>query len=115
MRRSLSLLVVLLLCILGCEGRSEQEGAKTREQGTVHQSSEIAKVKVTRIGAIYHNGKAITIDEVKKEFARLKQVNGTVWYHRENPQGEPPPEALAVIKAIVDAKLPVKLLEKDFD
>ena len=115
MHRVLSVVVVLLLCLLGCEGRSDQPEAKTREQGRVGQSSEIAKVKVTRTGAIYLNGKGVTMGELKEEFARLTQVNGAVRYHRENPQGEPPPEALAVIQAIIDAKLPVKLLEKDFD
>jgi len=39
---------------------------------------------------------------------------GAVWYHRESPGQEPPPEALAVLQAIIDARLPVKLVEKDF-
>ena len=76
---------------------------------------EIAKVKVDRAGRIYLNGRIITLENLKRELSRLHKVNGAVWYHRENPHQDPPPEALAVLQAIIDARLPVKLLEKDFD
>ena len=76
---------------------------------------EIAKVKVDRAGRIYLNGRIVTLENLKREFSRLRKVDGAVWYHRENRGQEPPPEALAVLQAIIDARLPVKLLEKDFD
>jgi hypothetical protein len=76
---------------------------------------EIAKVKVDRAGRIYFNGRIVSLENLKREFSRLHKVNGAVWYHRENPHQDPPPEALAVLQAIIDARLPVKLLEKDFD
>jgi len=72
-------------------------------------------VKVDQARTIYLNGKTVTIEELKQEFAWLKQANGAVWYYRENPKGEPPAQAMAVIQAIIDAKLPVRLLEKDLD
>ena len=76
---------------------------------------EIAKVKVDRAGRIYFNGRIVTLENLKRDLSRLHKVNGAVWYHRENPHQDPPPEALAVLQAIIDARLPVKLLEKDFD
>jgi len=76
---------------------------------------EIAKVKVDRAGRIYLNGRITSLESLKREFSHLRKVNGAVWYHRENPHQDPPPEALAVLQAIIDARLPVKLLEKDFD
>lgn len=72
---------------------------------------EIAKVKVDRAGRIYLNGGIVSLEALKREFSRLQKVNGAVWYHRENPHQDPPPEALAVLQAIIDARLPVKLLE----
>ncbi len=72
-------------------------------------------MKVDRLGAIYLNGRIVTIEALKQEFARLKRGNGAVWYYREDPQGEPPPQAMAVIQAIVDAQLPVRLMERDFE
>jgi len=76
---------------------------------------EIAKVKVDRAGRIYLNGRIVTLENLKRELSRLHKVNGAVWYHRENPHQDPPPEALAVLQAIINARLPVKLLQKDFD
>ncbi len=81
----------------------------------MQEFAEIAKVKVDRVGTIYLNGKTVNIEELKQEFARLKQSKGAVWYYRDNPQGEPSAQAMAVIQAVIDAQLPVKLLDKDFD
>ncbi|MCH7895661.1 MAG: hypothetical protein IH782_02005 [candidate division NC10 bacterium] len=109
------LLVGLVFFGVGCDRGSQQRGEQPEERGAVQEFAEVAKVKVDQAGTIYLNGKTVSIEELKQEFSRLKQVKGEVWYHRENPQGEPPTQAMAVIQAIVDAKLPVKLLEKDFD
>lgn len=100
---------------VGCDRESGQRAGQTQERGVVQEFAEIAKVKVDRAGTIYLNGKTVTIEELKQEFARLKHSNGAVWYYRENPRREPSVQAMEVIKAIVDAQLPVKLLEKDFD
>lgn len=81
----------------------------------MQQFAEIAKVKVDQRGTVYLNGKTVTMEELKREFARLSQANGAVWYYRENPQGEPSAQAMTVIQAIIDASLPVRLVEKDFD
>ncbi len=109
------ILVGLVLFGVGCDQESEHQTERRQKRDMTQESAEIAKVKVDRGGTIYLNGKTVSIEELKQEFGRLKQTNGTVWYFRENSQGEPPAQALAVIQAIVDAKLPVRLLEKDFD
>ncbi len=108
-------LVALVFFGVGCDKASEQPADRVQDGGTVQQFAEIAKVKVDQAGTIYLNGKTVGLEELKEEFARLKQANGAVWYYRENPQGEPPAEAMEVIQAIVDAKLPVKMHEKEFD
>ncbi|MFQ5545714.1 MAG: hypothetical protein ACE5FE_07035 [Acidiferrobacterales bacterium] len=113
------LIGIMLACFVffgvGCDSESEQRAGQTQDRGAVQEFAEIAKVKVDRAGTIYFNGKTVTTEELKQEFARLKQSKGAVWYYRENPQGEPSAQAMEVIQAIVDAQLPVKLLEKDFD
>jgi hypothetical protein len=35
-----------------------------------------------------------------------------VWYHRENPAGEPPPQGTAVIQLIIKHRLPVSMSTK---
>jgi len=39
----------------------------------------------------------------------LAEQKGVVYYYREVAQGEPPPQATEVIKAIIGARLPVRL------
>jgi len=86
-----------------------------KEQREMPSQPEIARVKVTASGEITLNGRPVSLEELKREFARLKRAGGTVWYHRANPAGEPTPEAMAVIDAVVAAGLPIKLVERDFD
>jgi hypothetical protein len=103
--RALNLIaVILLLLAAACSSISAGNSTNTN----------IAKVKVTSEGKLFLNGQETTLDAIKQEFARLKMVNGMVWYYRENPGGEPHPNAMEVIKAVVDAKLPIKLSETDF-
>lgn len=109
------LLVSLVFLGIGCGKDAEQQAGQAEERNMVQGAAAIAKVKVDRAGAIFLNGKTVTLEELRNEFARLKEAGGTVWYFREDPQGEPPAQAMAVIQAIVDAQLPVRLLEKDFD
>jgi biopolymer transport protein ExbD len=72
----------------------------------------IAKIFVQTDGTVLLNGKPTTRDNLKKELANLKARNGSVWYSRANLQGDPPPHAMDVMQAIIDARLPVRLTEK---
>ena len=74
-------IVLLLLSVVTISILSSQCGGKANEL----QFSEIAKVQVTKTGEIFLNKKPISMEELKKEFTRLKSVNGAVMYHRENP------------------------------
>lgn len=107
--------VGLVFVGVGCDTGAEQRAEQAQRHPVVQEATEIAKVKVTRAGMIYLNGKLVGPEELKQEFARLKQANGAVWYYREDPHAEPPPQAMAVVEAIVEAQLPVRLLEEDFD
>ena len=85
------MIVGLAFCGLGWHQWRVEAAERTGDRGTAQQFAEISKVKVDRSGAIYLNGRIVTIEALKEEFARLKSGNGAVWYYRENPQGEPPP------------------------
>jgi biopolymer transport protein ExbD len=109
------IILVLALLMSGCSKNANQQNHSTQEQASMTDFSEYAKVKVTKAGKIYLNGKEAGLEQLRHEFARLKQANGAVLYYREDPQGEPPAEAMEVIQAIINAKLPVSLVEKDFE
>ena len=115
MQRVWVMVVALAFFGLGCDQWSVEAAERMREGETGQQFAEISKVRVDRTGTIYLNGKIVTIEGLQQELSRLKQGNGAVWYYRENPQGEPPPQAMAVIQAIVDAHLPVRLTERNFE
>jgi hypothetical protein len=80
-----------------------------------HLAAIVAKVKVTRSGQVFLNGQPTPLEDLRQAFQRLKTEGGVVWYYREDPSGEPPEEAMAVIQAVTDARLPIKLCEEDFD
>ena len=92
-------LVLLLVVTAGCARKSVER----------YQSSAIDRIKVTQAGIMYLNSKQVSLEELKKALVELKAKNGSVWYYRENPQGEPPEQAMDVIKAIVEVKLPVRM------
>jgi hypothetical protein len=73
----------------------------------------VAKVAVSRAGVITLNGREATIDEVRDALAKLAASKGVVWYYREAAdEEEPHPNAMLVISAVVDARLPVSLSTK---
>ena len=78
-------------------------------------SATVSRIKVAQDGKIFLNGTPATLDDIKKNFEQLKTNKGRVRYFRENPQGEAPTQAMEVMKAIVDAGLPVKLCTSEED
>ena len=82
---------------------------------TFPDSATVARVKVAQDGAIYLNGAPASLEDLKKNFEQLKANKGRVRYYRENPQGEPPAQAQDVMKAVVDAGLPIKLCTSEAD
>ena len=74
-----------------------------------------ARVKVTRKGAIFLDGRRATLDDFRQTCDRLHKEGGAVLYYREDPESEPHEIATQVIQAVIDARLPIKLCENDFD
>lgn len=75
----------------------------------------VASVKVMDSGQIYLNGRPTNLSALRQTFVQLKERRGEVWYRRESSTGEPPEEAMAVIKAVSEARLPIKICEADFE
>ena len=97
--------IALTVLLVGC----------TRNK-TFPDSDTVARVKVAQDGTIYLNGARASLEEVQKNFEQLKANKGRVRYYREgNPQGEPPAQAMSVMKAVVDAGLPIKLCTSEAD
>ena len=80
--------------------------------GAGAQPAKVARVSALGSGKILLNGRESDLRGIEAEFKRLKEVKGEVWYYRENAQGEPKPQAMAIIQLIVANKLPVSMSTK---
>lgn len=73
----------------------------------------VMKVAVMNTGEIFADGKKVDLPQLESAFAQLSAAHGSVIYYRENPTGaEPPLNAMAVVQAIVKARLPVSMSTK---
>lgn len=69
----------------------------------------IARIAVFSSGQVQLDGRPTSMPALDEELRKLKSDKGVVWYHRENPAGEPPPQGTAVIQLIIKHQLPVSL------
>lgn len=72
----------------------------------------VARVAVFSTGAVQLDGRVTTLPVLDEELRKLKADKGVVWYHRENPASEPPPQGTAVIQLIIKHQLPVSMSTK---
>jgi hypothetical protein len=72
----------------------------------------IARVAVFSSGAVQLDGRPTTLPVLDDELKKLKADSGVVWYHRQNPASEPPPQGTAVIQLIIKHQLPVSMSTK---
>jgi hypothetical protein len=76
------------------------------------QSQPVVRVSALASGKLLLNGKSAELTVIETKFQRIKKVQGAVWYYRENPESEPPPQAMDVIKLVVQYGLPVSMSSK---
>jgi hypothetical protein len=55
------------------------------------------------------DGKKATVAKVRKALAKASSEKGTVWYYRESGKGEPPSQAVEIVKLVVENRLPISL------
>lgn len=97
--------ILLLAYMVACAPQSAPPGRET-------STGDVVAVHVTTGGVITMNGREVSLEEVKQEFARLGKVGGTLRYSRDNPTADPHPNAMEVIKAAADANLKIQMAAK---
>jgi hypothetical protein len=78
----------------------------------VSMTENVARVRVSADGRIILNGNDASLEDVREAFAGLAKDGGVVWYYREAADAKPHPNAMLVVEAIVEARLPVSLSTK---
>jgi hypothetical protein len=87
---------VLLLLATGC--RKEPESVNRPAPVPV-----VLKIAVFSDGRLMAEGEPTNLDALRAALDRLNAQGGVVWYYREGSDQEPPPIALEVMKAVVEA------------
>lgn len=75
-------------------------------------ASPILKVSVLVSGAVHVDGESVSLERLGEKLESLKADRPVVWYYREAAGGEPPAEAMQVMKLVVDKKVPISLCSK---
>ena len=101
-RYLLTLMSIIPLVVGGCS-------KKAASHSPVASDAPVIKVAVFADGHITADGSPATIDSLRESFKKLAEQKGAVWYYREAGQSEPPPQGMEVIKAVVAARLPIRL------
>ncbi len=76
-------------------------------------TSVVAKIVVRADGTLLFDGRKVEIRDLNALLTPIKEKNGVVWYYRANPQSDPPPKAMEVLKVIMAKELPIKLFSKE--
>lgn len=72
----------------------------------------ILKVSVLASGAVLLEGEPVSIEGLQAKLESAKPERPVVWYFREAAGGEPPAEAMQVMKMVVENRLPISLSSK---
>ncbi|HYI12035.1 MAG TPA: hypothetical protein VEK57_23475 [Thermoanaerobaculia bacterium] len=73
-------------------------------------NGQVVVVHVQEDGTILMNDVEVSLDQTKQEFRKLSAAGASIRYSRANPQGDPPPNALEVIRAAADARLRIQMV-----
>jgi hypothetical protein len=96
-RRSCLTISVLLLVSSIVVGNATSEGCP----------DSAVRIYVDGGGVITVNGQVASVADLPQKLSSLKPRPTEVCYSRANAQGEPPPEVMAVIQAIMALRVPV--------
>src|SRR5882762_6175520 len=102
LRHLIMFLGFLSFLVGGCSKQSAPRSAPSRD-------APVLKVVVFADGRLTVDGSAATIRSLQASLHTLSEKHGVVWYYREAGQQEPPPIAMDVMKAVVEARLPIRL------
>ena len=69
----------------------------------------VLRISVLSSGRVLLDGKKATVTKVRKALAKTSSEKGTVWYYRESGKGEPPIQAIEIVKLVVGNRLPISL------
>jgi hypothetical protein len=112
LRTALAFAAVLALGFLllpGCQDKQPASSAGAPQGPTV------LKVAAKADGSLLLDGKPTDLTALDAQMATLEARGpgkGVVWYYREQPEKEPPPQAMRVVEMIMKHKLAISMSSK---
>jgi hypothetical protein len=76
------------------------------------ETNPVVRISVLTSGKVLVDGKESNLSEIKKALGRARSEKAAVWYYRESGKGEPPPQAMEVIKLVIENELPISMSSK---
>jgi hypothetical protein len=64
---------------------------------------------VSRAGEIWCDDVRTSLADLGHRLAQLRAAQGVVWYYREEAGDDPAPEAMAVVRMVVEQRLPISM------
>jgi hypothetical protein len=101
-RHLITVMGLLSFLFCGC-------GKQPATQSPVAPAPPVLKVAVFADGRLTVDNSASTVPVLRESLRSLGEKHGAVWYYREAGQQEPPAIATEVMKAVVEARLPLRL------
>lgn len=69
----------------------------------------VARIRVGRAGEIWCDDIRTSLADLGPRLAELRAAQGVVWYYREDVEADPAPEAMAVVRMVIDQRLPISM------
>ena len=64
---------------------------------------------MSRSGEIWCDDVRTSLQDLGPRLAELRAAQGVVWYYREDGSAEPAPEAMAVVRMVIEQRLPISM------
>ena len=69
----------------------------------------VTRIRVSRDGEIWCDDVRTSLADLGPRLAQLRAAQGVVWYYREEAGDDPAPEAMAVVRMVVEQRLPISM------
>lgn len=69
----------------------------------------VTRIRVSRHGEIWCDDVRTSLADLGPRLAQLRAAQGMVWYYREEAGDDPAPEAMAVVRMVVEQRLPISM------
>jgi hypothetical protein len=77
------------------------------------EGAPVARIRVSRAGEIWCDDVRTSLGELGPRLTELRAAHGVVWYYREAVDSEPAPEAMAVVRMVVEQRLPISMSTRE--